>query len=112
MKIVTMKLFLPVFLLSLASTSVLAGDNTTSLTLSNHKFSPAEVHVKANTTSTVTLINNDDQAEEFDSTTLRIEKIVAGHSAGTMRWRPLAPGRYPFMGEFHSDTAQGIVVAE
>jgi len=21
-----------------------------------------------------------------------------------MRWRPLAPGRYPFMGEFHSET--------
>lgn len=107
-----MKPFLPVFLLALASTGASAGDNTATLTLSAHKFSPAEIHVKANAPTTVTLTNNDDQAEEFDSTTLRIEKIVAGHSTGVMRWRPLAPGRYPFMGEFHSDTAQGVVVAE
>jgi hypothetical protein len=107
-----MKLFPAVVLLALVPTGALAGDNTTSLTLSNHKFLPAEVHVKANTPTTVTLTNNDDQAEEFDSTTLRIEKIVTGHSTGTMRWRALAPGRYPFMGEFHSETAQGVVVAE
>ena len=107
-----MKPILPIFLLSLASTSVLGADNTTSLTLNNHKFSPAEIHVKANTPTTATITNNDEQAEEFDSSTLRIEKIVAGHSTGVMRWRALAPGRYPFMGEFHSDTAQGVVVAE
>ncbi|MGA7373007.1 MAG: hypothetical protein WBW37_10370 [Methyloceanibacter sp.] len=29
-----------------------------------------------------------------------------------MRLRPLDPGRYPFMGEYHSDTAQGVVIAE
>ncbi len=107
-----MKLILPMLLLLLASTSLLAADNTASLALNNHRFSPAEIHVKANTPTTVTLTNNDDQAEEFDSSTLRIEKIVTGHSTGTMRWRPLAPGRYPFMGEFHSETAQGVVVAE
>jgi hypothetical protein len=107
-----MKPFIAVFLISLTSTGALADDNTATLALSNHKFSPEVIHIKANTPTMVTLTNNDDQAEEFDSTTLRIEKIVAGHSTGTMRWRPLAPGRYPFMGEFHSDTAQGVVVAE
>lgn len=107
-----MKLLPSVLLSALISTGAPAGDNTTSLSLGNHKFSPAEIHVKANVPTTVTLTNNDDQAEEFDSTTLRIEKVVAGHSTGVMRWRPLAPGRYPFMGEFHSDTAQGVVVAE
>ena len=25
---------------------------------------------------------------------------------------PLEPGRYPYFGEFHMDTAQGVVVAE
>jgi hypothetical protein len=54
------------------------------------------------------LVNNDDQPEEFDSTALKIEKVVPGHSTGIMRWRPLAPGRYPFMGEFHAETAQGL----
>ena len=99
-------------LLCLFATTALAADNTASLALKDHKFTPAEIHVKANAPSTVTLTNNDDTTEEFDSTALKIEKVVAGHTTGTMRWRPLAPGRYPFMGEFHAVTAQGIVVAE
>jgi len=106
-----MKRFWLLALVSL-STRAFAADNNVSLTLANHKFSPSEIHVKAGTPTTVTLTNNDNEAEEFDSTALRIEKVVAGHSRGTMRWRSLAPGRYPFMGEFHSETAQGIVVAE
>ncbi len=99
-------------LCALVSTGAFAADNIASLTLKDHKFSPAEIHVTANKPTTVTLINNDDQTEEFDSTSLKIEKVVVGHSTGTMRWRPLAPGRYPFMGEFHSETAQGVVIAE
>ena len=107
-----MKSILFAILIALVSTSAFGADTMVSLTLKDHKFSPAEVRVKANTPTTVTLINNDDQSEEFDSTSLKIEKVVAGHTTGTMRWRPLAPGRYPFMGEFHSETAQGVVIAE
>ncbi|MDE2134319.1 MAG: cupredoxin domain-containing protein [Alphaproteobacteria bacterium] len=99
-------------LFALVSTGALGADNVTSLTLKDHKFLPAEIHVKADTPTTVTLVNDDDQTEEFDSASLKIEKVVAAHSTGTMRWRPLAPGRYPFMGEFHSKTAQGTVIAE
>ena len=98
--------------LALFATQAFAADNMASLALKDHKFVPAEIHVKANTPTTVTLTNNDDTTEEFDSTSLKTEKVVPGHASGTMRWRPLAPGRYPFMGEFHSETAQGIVVAE
>ena len=107
-----MKIFHPLMLLLSMTTAALAADNSVSLALSDHHFSPAEIYVKANTPTTVTLANNDDQVEEFDSTALRIEKVVAAHSTGTMRWRPLAPGRYPFMGEFHSSTAQGVVIAQ
>jgi Cupredoxin-like domain len=107
-----MKLILLAAILSLVSTGAMCDDNIVSMTLQDHKFTPAEIHVKANRPTTVTLTNNDDQTEEFDSTSLKIEKIVTGHAAGRMRWRPLAPGHYPFMGEFHSDTAQGVVVAE
>jgi hypothetical protein len=87
-------------------------DNTASLTLKNHVFTPSEIHVKAGVATTVTLTNEDEDTEEFDSSSLMIEKIVHGHSTGMMRWRPLAPGRYPFMGERHSETAQGVVIAE
>ncbi len=82
------------------------------LTLKDHKFAPSEIHVKADTPSQFTIVNRDTTAEEFDSTSLKVEKVVAGGAEGTVRIRPLAPGRYPFMGEYHSDTAQGVVVAE
>ena len=98
--------------LALVSVSAMAQDKTASITLKDHRFAPTEIHVKANTPTTVTLTNDDDQAEEFDSTSLKVEKIVSGHSTGMMRWRPLRQGRYPFMGEFHSETAQGVVIAE
>ena len=26
--------------------------------------------------------------------------------------RPLDPGKYPFIGEYHEDTAKGVIVAE
>jgi hypothetical protein len=109
---VMMKAILPIILLTLASTGACADDNVLSLSLSGHRFSLPEIHVKAGRPTTVTLTNNDDQAEEFDSTTIRIEKVVAAHATGTMRWRALAPGRYPFIGEFHADTAHGVVIAE
>jgi hypothetical protein len=80
--------------------------------LQNHKFTPAEIHVKANIPAIIALTNKDATAEEFDSTALKVEKVVAGNSSGNVRIRALAPGRYPFMGEYHPATAQGVVVAE
>lgn len=107
-----MRSILLAIFLAFVSTPTLCADSLVSLTLKDHKFTPTEIHVKANVPATVTLINDDDETEEFDSTALKIEKVVAGHSTGIMRWRPLAPGRYPFMGEFHAETAQGVVIAE
>ncbi len=82
------------------------------LMLKDHRFAPAEIHVKANVINQILLTNKDENAEEFDSTALKVEKVVGGGENGIVRLRPLAPGRYPFMGEFHSDTAQGVVIAE
>jgi hypothetical protein len=107
-----MNLALPITAIVLLWAGASCADTVVSLSLKDHKFTPTEIHVKAGIPTTATLTNNDDQSEEFDSNALKIEKVVAGHSAGTMRWRPLAPGRYPFMGEFHSETAQGVVIAE
>ena len=87
-------------------------DGPIAVTLKDHKFSPATIHVKAGVPNIIVLTNNDDTAEEFDSTALKIEKVVAGHGTGNVRLRPLAPGKYPFEGEYHSSTAQGVVIAE
>jgi Cupredoxin-like domain len=87
-------------------------DEPIPVTLQNHKFSPAEIHVKANTPAVIALTNKDATAEEFDSTSLKVEKVVAGNSSGNVRIRALAPGKYPFMGEYHSATAEGFVIAQ
>ena len=87
-------------------------DDPIKVTLQNHKFKPAEIRVKANSPAVIALTNRDPQAEEFDSPSLKVEKVVAGNSSGNIRLRALAPGRYPFMGEFQADTAQGVVIAE
>jgi plastocyanin len=87
-------------------------DEPIAVTLQNHKFTPAEIQVKANAPSVIALTNKDATAEEFDSTALKVEKVVAGNSSGNVRIRALAPGRYPFMGEYHPGTAQGVVVAK
>jgi hypothetical protein len=56
--------------------------------------------------------NDDTTAEEFDSSALKTEKIIAAGASVVVRLRPLGPGRFPFMGEFHPDTAQGVVISE
>ncbi len=61
----------------------------------------------ANKRVVITVINNDITPEEFESNELRVEKVIAGNSKGTVRIGPLKPGRYPFVGEFHEATAKG-----
>lgn len=104
----------PIFLV--AAILLLAGpafaDTPITVTLKDHKFLPATIHVKAGVPNVIALTNTDDAAEEFDSTALKVEKVVAGHSSGNVRLRPLSPGSYPFMGEYHAATAQGVVIAE
>ena len=98
--------------LTVCAWPTLADEAPNALALRDHKFSPAVIHVKANEPNVISLTNNDATAEEFDSTSLKVEKIVASHSSGNIRLRALSPGSYPFMGEYHSETAQGVVIAE
>ena len=82
------------------------------MTLKDHKFEPAEIHVPAGKPVTILLTNKDDAADEFDSDDLRVEKTVSAGANGVVRISPLVPGRYAFKAEFHPKTAQGVVVAE
>jgi hypothetical protein len=56
--------------------------------------------------------NQDAAAEEFESFELNREKVIAANSCGFLFIGPLAPGRYPFFGDFHQQTARGVVIAE
>ena len=82
------------------------------VTIKDHRFVPSEIHVPTGKRMVLIVRNEDTTPEEFDSTALQIEKVIVGGTYGTIRLRPLGPGRYPFMGEFHPDTAQGVVISE
>src|SRR5665213_2142250 len=97
-------------LLIVAPATVRADELT--LTIKDHKFTPTELKVPANQRVVITVINEDTTAEEFDSSALKVEKVVPGKSKGVVRIGPLKPGRYPFIGEYHEATAKGAVIAE
>lgn len=104
--------YLLIAALAFALSSPAFADGPIAVTIKDHKFTPAEIHVKANTPTVLSITNADATAEEFDSSALKVEKVIAGNGQGDVHLRPLAPGRYPFMGEYHSDTAQGVVIAQ
>ena len=85
---------------------------TIPVTIKNHQFSPAEIHVPSGKPAILRITNADDTAEEFDSSALQVEKVIPAGQYGIVRLHPLSPGRFPFMGEFHAQTAKGVVVAD
>ncbi len=82
------------------------------LTIKEHRFTPAEIKVPANQRVMITVVNEDATPEEFESSPMKVEKVIAGKSKGVVRVGPLKPGRYPFIGEYNEATAKGVVVAE
>jgi hypothetical protein len=81
-----------------------------SLAIKNHAFVPAEVHAPANQALTITVKNLDATAAEFESKTLRVEKVVPPNGQVSMQVRPLNAGRYRFMDDFHQDAIGELVV--
>jgi plastocyanin len=77
-----------------------------------HLFYPAEVRIPANTKVKLIIRNLDATPEEFESYELNREKVIVGNSQGIVFIGPLAPGEYPFFGEFNPRTAQGKVIVE
>ena len=79
------------------------------LVLHNHRFEPAEVRAPANTPITMTVTNQDATPSEFESKTLRVEKLVPAGGTISLQVRALAPGRYRFFDDYHEDTTEGFL---
>jgi hypothetical protein len=95
-----------------AAAVVAAGEPEFAITLRDHRFAPAEITVPAGVKVKLVVDNQDAGPEEFDSHALNREKVIPGKSKATIFIGPLAPGRYPFIGEFNAATARGEVVAQ
>jgi len=83
-----------------------------SLTLKDHKFSPAEPAAPAHKPIVIEVTNQDKTPSEFESKSLRVEKVVPGGDTITVRVRPLPPGRYRFYDDYHESTTQGFLVTK
>lgn len=96
---------------TLAASPSLAQDAASvSVSVKNHRFQPAEVAAPANVPIMLRIKNLDPTPMEFESVTLRVEKVVAGNSEGVIRLRALTPGRYNFFDDFNPSTTGVLVV--
>ena len=95
-----------------AAAPTLAADDEYRLVIEDHKFQPTEIAVPAGKKVKLVIENRDTTPEEFDSHALNREKVIAGKSTATIYIGPLKPGRYPFIGEYHEESAKGVVVAQ
>jgi plastocyanin len=84
---------------------------TIDLSLKNRRFEPAELKVPAGKPIRLRVKNLDETPAEFESVSLRVEKVVAGKSEAIINLRALAPGRYKFVDDFHHET-RGSLVAQ
>jgi plastocyanin len=98
--------------LVLAAGGAMAQDTEVKVVIREHKFEPAEVKVPAGKKVKLIIENQDATAEEFESYELNREKVVPPKGQTAVFVGPLKPGRYPFFGDFHKDSAKGVLVAE
>ena len=97
-------------LFSLAAVDVAYADVEIALSYKDKKFDPAEISAPANTPIVIKLKNLDAKAMEFESTSLRVEKVVAANSEGIINVRALKPGRYEFYDDFNAAARGALIV--
>jgi Cupredoxin-like domain len=81
------------------------------VTYSNGQFQPGVVNAPVDKPVIIRVKNLDAKALEFESTSLRVEKVVAAKSEGVVNVRALKPGRYEFYDDFNA-SAHGALIVE
>jgi heme/copper-type cytochrome/quinol oxidase subunit 2 len=88
------------------------GQQATELQVSYSKgqFQPSELRAPADKPVTFRVKNLDAKAMEFESKSLRVEKVVAANSEGIINVRALKPGRYEFYDDFNEKARGALTV--
>ncbi|HEV3500479.1 MAG TPA: cupredoxin domain-containing protein [Bradyrhizobium sp.] len=77
---------------------------------SKGQFQPSELSAPADKPITLRVKNLDGKAMEFESKSLRVEKVVAANSEGVINVRALKPGRYEFYDDFNEKARGALTV--
>jgi hypothetical protein len=110
MRIVSTTAFGLAFIIGIGAPLAIAEDAArVSVTLKEHRFSPAEPTAPAGKPIIIDVSNLDATPSEFESKTLRVEKVVPGGGKIAVQIRPLGPGRYRFFDDYHEDTTEGFL---
>jgi hypothetical protein len=80
------------------------------VTYSKGQFQPSEVRAPADRPIAIRIKNLDAKAMEFESKSLRVEKVVAANSEGVINVRALKPGRYEFYDDFNEKARGALTV--
>ena len=80
------------------------------VTYSKGQFQPSQVSAPADKPIAIRVKNLDAKAMEFESKSLRVEKIVAANSEGVINVRALKPGRYEFYDDFNEKARGALIV--
>jgi len=98
--------------LLVTATAAQAEDTILRLSIKDHRFIPERLEVPAGTKVVLVIRNEDAEPEEFDSASLRREKIVFPGVETRLVLGRMEPGEYTFVGEYHEATAKGVIVAK
>ena len=101
-----------ILLISASLGAFAAGEPEFKLVLEGHKFTPDRIEIPAGQKVKLLIENHDATPEEFESETLKIEKVIPGKAKATVFVGPLKAGEYKFVGEYNDKTAQGTIVAK
>ncbi len=94
------------------SLAAFAQDADFAIAIKDHKFSPDRIEIPAGKKVKLIVDNQDATPEEFESNSMKIEKVIPGKSKATIYVGPLKAGEYKFAGEFNEKTAKGVIVAK
>jgi plastocyanin len=81
------------------------------IAIQENQFVPAEVQVPAGVKVELVIRNEKKTPAEFESNSLRREKVIPAGSTASVFIGPLNPGRYEFFDEFHP-ASRGFVVVK
>lgn len=103
---------LAVLAVGLGLVGAAAADAELPLVIEKNRFQPDVIKVKAGAPFVLVITNKDKAPEEFDMAVPRIEKVIPAGKTVRVKVPALKPGKYPFVGEYHSETAKATIVAE
>jgi len=98
-------------LIGVAATPLAAQQVSLSTTIKNKTFQPSTLKAPANKPIVITVHNADSAAAEFESRTMRVEKVIPAGGTVVINVKPLVPGSYRFFDDFNQSN-QGVLVVE